>query len=68
MAQAKLIKRRNHTEHFFTVPALCVEIKAADSLDDTLGEQAVDETLGDSEVRGVEFIPNQYQNDPELQL
>ncbi|KAM4744984.1 cell cycle progression protein 1 isoform 2-T2 [Anableps anableps] len=25
--------------------ALCVEVKAADSLDDTLGEQAVDETL-----------------------
>lgn len=53
---------------FTFLPALCVEEKAADSLDVTLGEQAVDETLCCPEVRGAEFIHRKYQNNPELQF
>lgn len=42
------------TQHtfMFTLTAVCAEERTADSLDNTLGEQTLDETLNASEVRG----------------
>ncbi|CAI5645599.1 unnamed protein product [Oreochromis niloticus] len=37
--------------------AVCAEERTADSLDNTLGEQTLDETLNASEVRGHENVP-----------
>lgn len=47
------------TQHtfMFTLSAVCAEERTADSLDNTLGEQTLDETLNASEVRGHENVP-----------
>lgn len=52
--------------HTDCVSAGCVEERGADSLDDTLGERSVDETLCVSEVRGPKNNPQGvFVNDPE---
>lgn len=54
------------TQHtfMFTLTAVCAEERTADSLDNTLGEQTLDETLNASEVRGHENVPGIINPEP----